>query len=358
VVFTPANLAQYTSATNSVVINVSKANQSISFSALPNKQIGDSPVLLSATASSGFPVSFSIVAGPATLTGNLLVFGSVSGLVTVRATQTGDANYNAAPYVDRSFVLGSLPMPVITQQPASQVANPGDRVTFNVLAANEPFSYQWRFRGQTIPGETGATLVLARVKASQAGPYDVIVSNPSGSTMSQEAVLTVNIVTGSPIIITQPQDQKVRIGESTTLSVIASGATPNLIYQWYRGSNGDATGLILGATNASYTVLGLAASTSFWVSVRNSLGTADSDSAVITVFPAKAAKLRLQMFSSMPGLTIDGPVGTAYRIEYKASLEEAVWTKLIDISLPSNPFTFYDAGAANASARYYRVVAP
>jgi hypothetical protein len=358
VVFTPANLAQYTAATNSVAINVLKANQTISFASLPNRQIGDSPGLLSASASSGLPVSFSIVAGPATLTGNLLVLGSASGLVTVRATQLGDANFNAAPYVDRSFVLGTLPFPVIIQQPVSQVANPGDRITFNVGANNGPFTYQWRFNGQPIPGAIGDTLVLARVKASQAGPYDVIVSNPSGPIMSQVAVLTVNIVTGSPIIITQPQDQKLRVGENTTISVVANGATPNLFYQWYQGASGETNGLILGATNAIYTVLGLTANTSLWVNVRNSLGFADSDSAAITVFPAKAAKLRLQMFAGMPGLTIDGLQGTAYRIEYSTNQSAANWTKLIDLSLPSNPFTFYDSGAVNTTTRFYRVVAP
>ena len=76
------------------------------------------------------------------------------------------------------------------------------------------------------------------------------------------------------------------------------------------------------------------------------------------MFPANAAKLRLQMFGGQPGLTIDGVQGTAYRIEYSTDLGAATWTNLIDLSLPSNPFTFIDSGAVNSRSRFYRVLAP
>ena len=130
------------------------------------------------------------------------------------------------------------------------------------------------------------------------------------------------------------------------------------LYQWYRGLSGDTNGLILGATNASYTVLGSTTNASFWVNVRNSLGLVDSESAMVTAFPAKAAKLRLEMFARMPGLTIDGIPGTAYRLEYSTNLATDTWTKLIDLSLPSNPFTYFDSSTINPASRFYRVVVP
>jgi hypothetical protein len=64
------------------------------------------------------------------------------------------------------------------------------------------------------------------------------------------------------------------------------------------------------------------------------------------------------MASGMPGLSIDGVAGTTYRIEYATSPSAAIWTKLIDLSLPSNPFTFIDAGGVNTRSRFYRVVVP
>jgi hypothetical protein len=62
---------------------------------------------LTATASSGLSVSFSIVYGPATISGNQVTITGV-GTVTVRASQAGDSNYFAAPSVDRSFQVSSI----------------------------------------------------------------------------------------------------------------------------------------------------------------------------------------------------------------------------------------------------------
>ncbi len=78
--------------------------QSITFGALSDRPFNSTAIPLSATASSTLPVSFNVVSGPATITGtNLTLTGT--GTVVVRASQVGDANYNAAPAVDRSFVV-------------------------------------------------------------------------------------------------------------------------------------------------------------------------------------------------------------------------------------------------------------
>src|SRR6185436_15964948 len=58
-------------------------------------------------ASSGLPVSFSIVSGPATIFGNSVTITG-AGIVTVRASQSGDANWNAATSVDQSFSVAKL----------------------------------------------------------------------------------------------------------------------------------------------------------------------------------------------------------------------------------------------------------
>jgi hypothetical protein len=356
VVFTPSDLSKYTAATNSLTINVLKADQKIIFDAIGNHQIGDPPLLLSAGASSGLPVSFSVISGPAKVTGNLLTLGSSSGLVTVRASQTGDANHNAAPSVDRTFVLGTFPLPVISVQPNDQPVNAGDRVTFVVEASNGPLQYQWRFDGKAIQNEVGSTLVLTRVRATQAGPYDVIVSNPSGSVSSRVAVLTVNIASGSPLIVNQPQNQNLRVGEATTFTVVTAGASP-LYYQWLQGQSGDTSGLIAGATNASYLAVNVTTNTMLWVNVKNAYGTTDSDTALVTMFPANAARLKLQMIAGQAGLTIDGIKNTTYRIEYSTDLGANTWTNLLDLVLPVSPFTFFDSKSVTPE-RFYRAVTP
>src|SRR5205085_5438289 len=54
-------------------------------------QVGE-PIMLTASASSGKPVSFRVVSGPAELQGDVLVPSSV-GRVEIEAEQTGDATY-------------------------------------------------------------------------------------------------------------------------------------------------------------------------------------------------------------------------------------------------------------------------
>jgi hypothetical protein len=79
-------------------------SQTITFAALANRGYSATPFTLSATATSGLPVSFSIVSGPATIVGNQLTMTG-GGTVVVRASQSGNASYSAAPDVDRSFTI-------------------------------------------------------------------------------------------------------------------------------------------------------------------------------------------------------------------------------------------------------------
>ncbi|RYY26224.1 MAG: hypothetical protein EOP41_04730, partial [Sphingobacteriaceae bacterium] len=76
------HLSPYTSATT--------ADQTISFTAIGTKTAGDAPFALSATASSGLAVSFTVVSGPATVSGNSLTITN-AGTVVVEASQTGNA---------------------------------------------------------------------------------------------------------------------------------------------------------------------------------------------------------------------------------------------------------------------------
>src|SRR4029077_6617088 len=83
---------------------VAPAGQTITFAALPDRTFGDGDFAVSAGASSGLAVTFTIAAGPATMFGNI-VHITGAGAVTVRASQPGNENYNAAAVVDRLFVV-------------------------------------------------------------------------------------------------------------------------------------------------------------------------------------------------------------------------------------------------------------
>jgi Divergent InlB B-repeat domain len=88
-------------ATNPVVTN----SQTITFQTPASVKLSDSPLTLSATASSGLPVAFAVVSGPASLSsGNHLVMTNL-GSVIVRATQLGNSSWNAAPPVQNTIVV-------------------------------------------------------------------------------------------------------------------------------------------------------------------------------------------------------------------------------------------------------------
>ena len=79
-----------------------KTAQTISFPHPGDRPSGSLPFLLEATTSSGLPVNFAVLDGPAVLLGNQLQITG-PGLVTVQASQPGDGYYLPAPPVVRSF---------------------------------------------------------------------------------------------------------------------------------------------------------------------------------------------------------------------------------------------------------------
>ena len=84
-------------------ITVAKADQVITFEAQDTAEQADSPIALVATSTSGLAVAFAVQSGPATLSGADLTITAGTGTIVVRATQAGNANYNAATPVDQSI---------------------------------------------------------------------------------------------------------------------------------------------------------------------------------------------------------------------------------------------------------------
>ena len=145
----------------------SKTNQTITFGALTNRTYGEPPFAVSATASSGLPVSFSILSGPATISLTNVTLTS-TGVVTIRASQAGNANYNAAPNVAQSFTV--FPPPSIG----------ADRSATNLV-----LSWPTNIAGFTLLTTTNLSGVIAWTNATPApvivnGRY-VVTNTTSGS---------------------------------------------------------------------------------------------------------------------------------------------------------------------------------
>jgi hypothetical protein len=100
--FTPTSAIDYTTVSLNVPLTATPATngrQKISFTQpLSPVTYGVAPITLSATASSGLPVTFYIASGPGRISGNLLTITG-TGTVVVAAEQLGNADYAAAQRV-------------------------------------------------------------------------------------------------------------------------------------------------------------------------------------------------------------------------------------------------------------------
>ncbi len=202
--------------------------------------------------------------------------------------------------------------PRITTQPASLSVTTGNDAAFAISATGtEPLSYHWRFNGTPISGTNSPVLRLARVDASKAGAYSVVVSNGVGSQASQmpDATLTVSAAAPAataPTIVSPPASVTVNTGSTANFAVGVSGTGP-FSYQWLK--NGQP---VSGATGAAYSVAAVTSTDagSSTVQVNNSVGPLTaSAAATLTVNPSPApTPLTL---TAQPTPQVQAPGGSA-----------------------------------------------
>jgi hypothetical protein len=171
-------------------------------------------------------------------------------------------------------------VPVITAQPTNQTVTVGGNVTLSVTASGNPTpTYQWRKDGVNIVGATFTSYSLNNVQSVDAGSYMVVVSNGAGAVSSETMVLTVNPVPFAPTITLQPVSQVVTETGTVTFTTAASGF-PVPTFQWKKSGV-----TIVGATSSSYTInlVQLADAGNYSVEATNSVGTATSSAATLTV---------------------------------------------------------------------------
>ena len=127
-----AATSTYTAGTADATFLVSKEPQTINFTPPPSPvNVGVPPITLVATASSGLPVTFSVLSGPGTVSGNTLTITGSCGTVDVAADQAGNAVYAPAPEVTHTVVvidcvptitLTAAPNPVFLLNPVTLTA--------------------------------------------------------------------------------------------------------------------------------------------------------------------------------------------------------------------------------------------
>ena len=197
-----------------------KSNQTVTFNPIPTQTYGNSPITLVATTSSGLPVTFSIVSGPATVSGSTLTITG-AGTVVVNANQAGNAGYNPA-VVEQSFnvnpavlsVSGIAAIDKVYDSTATAVLDTSSAVLVGVVSGDSVALDFTFVAGYFADGNVGSgrTVQISGldINGADAGNYTLVAPTTTAS------------ITAAPLTITAVADSKTY--DSTT----TSSATPTV----------------------------------------------------------------------------------------------------------------------------------
>ncbi len=237
--------------------------------------------------------------------------------MTVKATHEGNTyrcelkNATETVYTDE-VVLELKPKPEITQEPESITVNAGEKATFTV-AATGASSYQWSYQK---PGETSWTNVSSNgtsasysltAAARHSGyKYRCTVKNGAGSTVSEAATLTVEIV-----ISAQPSVTPKNIGETAAFKVTATGASS---YQWQYQKPGETTWTNVSATsgktaNYTMTVKATHEGNTYRCELKNATETVYTDEVVLELKPKPVIN------SEPESISVDNGTAVTFTVE-------------------------------------------
>jgi hypothetical protein len=203
--------------------------------------------------------------------------GSVFNAGTNIVTCTAAYGTNSASC---TFTIAVLVTPTITSQSGSTNVLAGQSLSLSVTpAGTAPFTYRWLFENATISGAVNSTFTIDNAQPVNEGIYRCVVANAAGSVTG--APIAVRVLPSAPIILTNPVALSVPASSNASFSVSVIGSQP-LGYQWLFNR-----AAISGATAAQYSLAGVQSgnSGSYQVVVANSLGSATSAVATLTVTP-------------------------------------------------------------------------
>ena len=161
--------------------------------------VAGNQAILGVAATGASPLSYQWWFNSAALTG---ATNATLTLTNAQASQAGTywvVVSDAAGSVSSANAVLTVNSPaMIALQPQSQTVTAGATALFTVVATGDgPLGYQWQFNGvdlsddASVTGSSSASLTLLNVRATNAGSYQVLVTNAYGSVTSAPATLTV-----------------------------------------------------------------------------------------------------------------------------------------------------------------------
>lgn len=220
--------------------------------------------------------------------------------------------------------------PTITSHPGSLTVQPGAAATFSVQASGvPPLRYQWMRGGADLPGATSQSYTLSPVSLADNGArFRVRVANDVGSTLSDEATLTVSTNQPPTAVIVQPAAGALYSGGqvmtySGTGTDPEQGSLPASAFTWRVDFHHDAhihpfVPSVSGIASGSFTIPTLGeTSANVWYRVH--LTVRDAGGLTHAVFrDIQPRRVRLTVATAPPGLLVrlDGqPVATPFSFD-------------------------------------------
>jgi hypothetical protein len=224
------NYAAATQVTQSITVNPTA--QTITFTA-PTSPVtyGVSPIALVATGgASGNAVVFSIVSGPAIVSGSTLTITGV-GTVVVAANQTGNANYAAATQVTQSIVVNVIGVAATpTFSPVAGTYTAAQTVTISDTTAGATIYYTTNGTTPT----TSSTVYSGTITVSSTETLEAIATATGYSTSAvASAAYTISIPTNPVPAISGISPAFTNAGGTVfTLTVNGSGFIASSTVNW------------------------------------------------------------------------------------------------------------------------------
>jgi hypothetical protein len=122
-----------------------------------------------------------------------LIVSNASTNLTGDYFVTVSNNFGVATSHVASLRVDAPSYPTIVLQPYGETVAQGGFFYMGVAAlGTQPLSYQWNLNGSAVTGATNASLTLTNVQPSDAGVYQVVVTNSAGTVFSLPATLVVS----------------------------------------------------------------------------------------------------------------------------------------------------------------------
>ena len=230
---------------------IAPANQTITFSTPANKTLLQSPATVTASASSHLPVTFSVTTPAVCSSGGVngaTIALLAAGTCTVQADQAGNASYNPAPSVSRSFTVSKASQTINFAGPGNKTLLQSPVTVSATATSGLPVAFASNTAAVcTTSGTNGATVTLlvagtCSITATQPGSavYNAATAITRAFTVTKAsqtitfAALTAKTMAQSPVTVAGTASSGLTVVFTTTTPTVcssggANGATITLV---------------------------------------------------------------------------------------------------------------------------------